>query len=129
MNSDDSKPTGLIDATDKPNHFGLALKHFAYFVRPGFTRVDATAQPLDGVSLSAYGGTGGQAVIVLINDGSADRTLSVAVTGPSPAAWTPYRTSATESFAKLPNLTASAGSFGVTLPAKSITTLVNAASQ
>ncbi|MFG6486879.1 glycoside hydrolase family 30 beta sandwich domain-containing protein [Roseateles sp. BYS78W] len=125
VNSDDNKPTGLVDNANKPNHFGLGLKHFAYFVRPGFTRVDATAQPLDGVSLSAYGGTGGQAVIVLINDGSVDRTLSVAVAGRSPAAWTPYRTSATESFAKLTNLAASAGSFSVTLPAKSITTVVN----
>jgi len=125
VNSSDAKPTGLVDAANKPNHFGLGLKHFAYFVRPGFTRVDATAQPLDGVSLSAYGGANAKAVIVLINDSTQDRALSVAVAGRSPAGWTPYRTTATMSFAKLATLPASGGGFSITLPARSVTTLVN----
>lgn len=125
VNSSDAKPTGLIDAANKPNHFGLGLKHFSFFVRPGYTRVDATTQPLDGVSLSAYAGPAGKAVIVLINDGAADRTINTAITGRSAGSWTPYRTSATESFAKLASIAANTGGLAITLPARSLTTLVS----
>jgi O-glycosyl hydrolase len=124
VNSNDAKPTGLIDASNKPNHFGLGLKHYSYFVRPGFVRVDATARPADGVGLSAYGGTDGKAAIVLLNESAEARTLTVAVAGRSVASWTPFRTSATASFEKLAPIAATTGAFSITLPARSLTTLV-----
>lgn len=124
VNSSDAKPTGLIDANNKPNHFGIGLKHYSWFVRPGFVRVDATAKPADGVGLSAYGGADGKAALVLLNESSEARTLTIAVAGRNVASWTPYRSSATASFEKLAPITATGGSFSITLPAKSLTTLV-----
>jgi len=125
VNSSDAKPTGLIDANNKPNHFGIGLKHYSYFVRPGFVRVEATAQPMDGVRVSAYGGAQGQAVIVLSNEAAAERTLTLAVNGSSSTGWTPYRSTAQASFERLAPLTPTAGSLSLTLPARSLTTLVN----
>lgn len=125
VNSSDAKPTGLIDANNKPNHFGIGLKHYSYFVRPGFVRVEATAQPMDGVRVSAYGGAQGQAVIVLSNEAAAERTLTLAVNGSSSTGWTPYRSAAQASFERLAPLTPTAGSLSLTLPARSLTTLVN----
>ncbi|MCE4553074.1 glycoside hydrolase family 30 beta sandwich domain-containing protein [Pelomonas cellulosilytica] len=127
-NSDDAKPTGLIDKADKPNHFGLALKHFAFFIRPGFVRVDATARPADGVSLSAYrtpaGAATPRAVVVLVNEGATPRTLDVAVTAAAGAgSWTPYQTTATASFQALAPIAATAGGLSITLPPRSLTTL------
>lgn len=123
VNSSDAKPTGLIDANNKPNHFGIGLKHYSYFVRPGFVRVDATAKPADGVGLSAYGGPDGKAALVLLNESAEAQTLTVAVVGRSVSSWTPYRSSATASFEKLAPIAAAGGSFSITLPARSLTTL------
>jgi O-glycosyl hydrolase len=128
VNSNDAKPTGLIDAANKPNHFGLALKHYAYFIRPGMQRVDATAEPLPGVKLSGYaspiGAANPRAVLVLINSGTQPQTLDLALSGRTFTTWTPYVTSATARFERQAALTATAGRLGLTLPATSLVTLV-----
>lgn len=128
VNANDAQPTGLIDAANRPNHFGLGLKHYAYFIRPGLQRVEATAQPLPGVRLSAYASPAGaaspRAVLVLINDGSQPQTLDLALAGRADSSWTPYVTTATARFERQAALSATAGRLSLTLPAKSLTTLV-----
>lgn len=128
VNASDAKPTGLIDAANKPNHFGLALKHYALFVRPGMQRVEATALPLPGVRLSAYatpaGAASPRAVMVLVNDNAQPQTLELLLAGRSFSAWTPFVTSATVRFERQATLTAKADRLSITLPAKSLTTLV-----
>ncbi|SHN12952.1 glycoside hydrolase family 30 beta sandwich domain-containing protein [Rhizobacter sp. OV335] len=131
VNSNDSTPTGLIGTNNKPTYFGIGLKHFSYFIRPGYVRYDATALPQKGVRVSAFGTPPGaadsKAVVVLVNENAADVTLttSIAPAGRSLTSLTPYRTTATATFAQQPAIGVSANTFSISLPAKSITTLVN----
>lgn len=129
VNSNDAKPTGLIDNANRPNHFGLALKHYARFVRPGMQRVDTTAQPLPGVRLAAFatppGATPAQAVLVLINDNAQPQALDIALAGRSFTAWTSYVTTEAAGFQAQATLGAPAARLSLTLPARSLTTLVS----
>jgi glucuronoarabinoxylan endo-1,4-beta-xylanase len=131
VNSDDAKPTGLVSNGDKPTYFGLGMKHFSYFIRPGYVRYDATSLPQKGVRVSAFGTAPGVAdgkvVMVLVNENPADVTLTASINpaGRTLTALTPYRTSATATFERQPAIGVSANAFSIALPAKSITTLVN----
>jgi O-glycosyl hydrolase len=129
VNSSDQRPTGLIDAANKPNHFGLGLKHFAWFIRPGLQRVEATAEPLPGVKLTAYASPAGaaspRAVLVLINANAQEQALDLAIqpAGRMLQRWTPYVTSATARFERQAEIQG-APTLPLRLAAKSITTLV-----
>jgi glucuronoarabinoxylan endo-1,4-beta-xylanase len=131
VNSDDSKPTGLISNSNKPTYFGIGLKHFSYFIRPGYVRYDATSLPQKGVRVSAFGTPPGapdsKAVVVLVNENPADVTITTSnnPAGRSLTALTPYRTTATATFARQSAIGLNANVFSILLPAKSITTLVN----
>jgi glucuronoarabinoxylan endo-1,4-beta-xylanase len=48
VNSNDSTPTGLIGTNDSPTYFGIGMKHFSYFIRPGYVRYDTTSLPQKG---------------------------------------------------------------------------------
>jgi glucuronoarabinoxylan endo-1,4-beta-xylanase len=130
VNSNDNTPTGLITSTGKPTYFGLGMKHFSYFIRPGYVRYDTTALPLKGVRVSAYGTPAGtadnKAVVVLVNENTTDVTLTTSVNaaGRALGSLTPYPT-ATATFQKQPAIGLSGNVFSISLPAKSITTLVN----
>jgi glucuronoarabinoxylan endo-1,4-beta-xylanase len=131
VNSNDSMPTGLISTSNTPTYFGIGLKHYSYFIRPGYVRYDATSLPQKGVRVSAYGtpagATNSKTVVVLVNENAVDVTLAASINaaGRSLTALTPYRTTATATFARQPDLAVSGNAFTVVLPAKSITTLVN----
>ena len=131
VNSNDAKPTGLIGSDNKPTYFGIGLKHFSYFIRPGYVRYDTTVLPQKGVRVSAFGtpaGAGnGKAVVVLVNENATDVTLTASINpaGRALTSLTPYLTNATATFAQQPAIGVSGNTFTVTLPAKSITTLVN----
>ena len=131
VNSNDSTPTGLIGTNNKPTYFGIGLKHFSYFIRPGYVRYDATSLPQKGVRVSAFGTPAGtadnKAVVVLVNENATDVTLttSIAPAGRSLTSLTPYRTTGTATFERQPAIGVSANAFSISLPAKSITTLVN----
>jgi glucuronoarabinoxylan endo-1,4-beta-xylanase len=131
VNSDDAKPTGLVDTHNTPTYFGLGMKHFSYFIRPGYVRYDTTSVPQRGVRVSAFGtpsgATDSKAVVVLVNENAADVTLTVAISpaGRSLTSLTPYRTTSTATFARQPAIPVSGNSYTVVLPSKSITTLVN----
>jgi len=131
VNSNDATPTGLIGTNNKPTYFGIGLKHFSYFIRPGYVRYDATSLPQKGVRVSAFGTPSGaadsKAVVVLVNENAADVTLttSIAPGGRSLTSLTPYRTTATATFERQPEIGVSANTFSISLPAKSITTLVH----
>jgi hypothetical protein len=80
------------------------MKHFSYFIRPGYVRYDATSLPQQGVRVSAFGTPPGavdsKAVVVLVNENAADVTLttSIAPAGRSLTSLTPYRTTGTATF-------------------------------
>jgi glucuronoarabinoxylan endo-1,4-beta-xylanase len=66
-------------------------------------------------------------VVVLVNENAADVTLtpSISPAGRSLISLTPYRTTATATFERQPAVGVNANVFSISLPAKSITTLVN----
>ncbi len=101
---------------------GDCIGHWSKFVRPGFHRVDATASPGSGLSLSAYAGDTG-IVVNVVNTGSAS-TLSVSIPGTTISSFTKYTTSSSKSLANDGTVTASNGSMSVPLDGSSITSLV-----
>ena len=131
VNSNDSTPTGLISTNNTLTYFGIGMKHFSYFIRPGYVRYDTTALAQKGVRVSSFGTPPGaadnKAVVVLVNENTTDVTLTASINpaGRSLPSLTPYRTTATATFARQPAIAVSGNSFSVVLPAKSITTLVN----
>ncbi|KQW00854.1 hypothetical protein ASC87_16745 [Rhizobacter sp. Root1221] len=131
VNSSDSTPTGLISTSNKPTYLGIGMKHFSYFIRPGYVRYDATSLPQKGVRVSAYGTPPGaadsKAVVVLVNENAVDVTLTTSISpaGRSLSSLTPYRTTETSTFERQPTIGVNANVFSISLPAKSITTLVN----
>jgi glucuronoarabinoxylan endo-1,4-beta-xylanase len=131
VNSDDAKPAGLISTANKPTYFGIGMKHFSYFVRPGYVRYDATSLPQKGIRVSAFGSPAGAAdgkvVLVMINDNAVDVpvTASISAAGRTLTSLTPYRTTAGATFEREPAIAVSANAFSISLPPKSITTLVN----
>ena len=131
VNSNDSTPTGLISGNNTPTYFGIGMKHFSYFIRPGYVRYDTTSLAQKGVRVSAFGtpsgASDGKVVVVIVNENATDVPLTASINpaGRSLTALTPYRSSATAKFERQPAIDASGNAFSVLLPAKSITTLVN----
>jgi len=113
----------LITASAVPTYFGLAMAQFSRFVRPGYYRYNATATPVTGVYLSAYGGNGHQ-VIVAINSTSSGVTLPILIANQTVTSMTPYQTTSSSSVSQLSAVTVTNNEFSATLPAQSITTYV-----
>ncbi|MEU4473938.1 RICIN domain-containing protein [Micromonospora sp. NPDC023888] len=107
---------------------GAMMAHFARFVRPGFVRIDATANPASNVYVSAYRG-GDTVVIVAVNKNtsavSQQFTLSNTTASGSVSNWL---TDASRTVAPQGALTMSNGSLTVTLPARSVMTFVTSVS-
>jgi O-glycosyl hydrolase len=97
---------------------GYCMSHFAKFVRPGYVRVSATANPSSGVYVTAYK-SGNTAVIVAVNQNSSSRSLTFSLSGGSVGSFTKYETSSSNSLSNM-------GSVGSTdtLAANSINTYV-----
>jgi glucuronoarabinoxylan endo-1,4-beta-xylanase len=99
--------------------------HFSRFIRPGSivlgsTSTDSTLQ------VTAVKPVSGNVAIVLSNTGRNSHTVTVSLTGLSnqPASVTPYRTSASDNQAQLSPIGVAAGVFTITVPAKTILTIV-----
>ncbi|MET9460797.1 glycoside hydrolase family 30 beta sandwich domain-containing protein [Streptomyces canus] len=102
---------------------GATMAHFARFVRPGYTRVEATAKPATDVYVSAYRG-GGSTVVVAVNKGAAAVSQQFTLAnsaGPTVSSWL---TDASRNVASQGTTAVSNGSFTVTLPARSMMTFV-----
>ncbi|SNY25168.1 cellulose binding domain-containing protein [Paractinoplanes atraurantiacus] len=103
---------------------GAVMAQFSRFVRPGYVRVDATANPATNVFVSAYRG-GDTVAIVAVNKNSSavsqQFTLAGTAASGSVAAWL---TDAGNNVARQSALSMANGSVTVTLPARSVMTLV-----
>ena len=113
----------LVDVNNNPTYFGYAMAQFARFVRPSYLRYNATATPVAGVYLSAYGGNGHQ-VIVAINSTNSPVTMPVVIQGQSVTTMTPYQTTSSLSVSALSPIAVTNNEFSAILPAQSITTYV-----
>lgn len=106
---------------------GYCMGQWSKFVRPGFHRVDATANPASGLSLSAYQGNS-SVVVVVVNTNNSTANLSLSIPGASASSFTKYTTSSSKSLKNDGTVSASNGSLSVTLDASSVTSLVGAMS-
>src|SRR6202451_23188 len=114
---------GLIDTNSNPTYYGDALAQFSKFVRPGYVRASATANPNSNVFVSAYKGSS-NSVIVAINAGGSSVSQLFTIQNETVSAVTPYQTTSSEQVAQLSNVSVSSDAFTYTLPAESITTFV-----
>ena len=117
---------GLTDANFDTSQRMYAIGNWSKFVRSGYYRIDATANPQSEVYVSAFQDTpSGTLVIVAINNGGSNvsQTFSIA-NGPNFTSVTPWITSASLSLAQQSAISVSANSFTSTLAASSVTTFV-----
>lgn len=114
-----------LDAAGNPSasYMGNAIAQFARFVRPGYFRYSATPNPVSGVYVSAYAGSGHQ-VIVAINANTAPTIVPFYVENASIASMIPYQTTASAGVAAQAPVSLANNNFTYTLPAQSITTFV-----
>jgi glucuronoarabinoxylan endo-1,4-beta-xylanase len=103
------------------------LGQFAKYIRPGYYRVDATANPATGVSVSAYRGED-KVVIVAVNTGSASVNQNFVVRGGTATQVSSWQTTANSNMAAGQSYPVSSGAFTAPLPAQSITTFVGTVS-
>jgi O-glycosyl hydrolase len=109
---------GPLDESGNITKRGYVMSHFAKFVRPEYTRVDATASPQSGVYVTAYK-SGDTLVIVAVNQNSSSQSVTFSLSGGSVSSYTKYETSSSNNLSDI-------GSVGSTntLAANSINTFV-----
>ncbi len=117
-----STPAAAGTATKR----GYCMAQYSKWVRPGYIRVDATANPLTNVFVSAYKNNG-DVVIVAVNKNTSAKAITFSVPGTVVTSWENYTTSASKNIAKGTTITAN-DNFQVTLEASSVTTFVGKAS-
>lgn len=115
--------TGLVNASYQPTYFGWAMAQYARFVRPGYVRVDATANPATSVYVSAYQGNG-HSVIVAINMGTSAASVAFIIQNQTLTSLTPYQTTGSATVAQQSAVSVTNSQFNYSLPAQSITTFV-----
>ncbi|HEY9062829.1 MAG TPA: glycoside hydrolase [Pseudobacteroides sp.] len=123
---------GLIQMNMSSKTYTVAKRlytigQYARFIRPGWQRFSATANPVSGVYVTAYKDPAtGEFAVVAINNGSSNQSVTFDMKGFSASSVTPYTTSATQNLAEGSNIAVSGSSFTGNLPAKSVTTFVGA---
>lgn len=101
------------------------MGNFSRFVRPGYTRVGATARPSTGIKITAYyDSAANRAAIVAIDSLPTPVSVSFALSGKTARSVTPYVTDSTRSLAVQDAIVPTTGSFTYALPARSVTTFV-----
>jgi glucuronoarabinoxylan endo-1,4-beta-xylanase len=115
---------GPIDESGNVSKRGYVMSQYARFVRPGFTRVNATdyyARTL--VDVTAYR-QGSKIVIVAINRNSTAKNHRFVLWNGTKGSFTTYTTSSTKDCEQQSAITFKNGSFDYTLEPSSITTFV-----
>ncbi|WP_322922982.1 glucuronoxylanase [Paenibacillus campi] len=101
---------------------GYSMAHFSKFVRPGYTRVDATENPNNNVYVSAYKG-GGKVIIIAINKNNSATNQSFALQNGGVSKVSSWTTDASRNLA-FGSVNTSGSAFNANLPAQSVTTFV-----
>jgi glucuronoarabinoxylan endo-1,4-beta-xylanase len=102
---------------------GAMMAHFARFVRPGYVRIDATANPASNVYVSAYRG-GDTVAIVAVNKGTSAVSQQFTLANSTASSASSWLTDASRNVAPQGTVGMSNGSLTVTLPARSVMTFV-----
>jgi len=114
---------GPIDENSAITKLGYVMAHFARYIRPGYSKISCTANPTQGVYTTAYK-SGSKIVIVAINTNSAITYQPFTIGGVTVNNFNRYVTTSSSNLAAS-TLAISNNSFGINLPASSITTLVS----
>lgn len=115
---------GLDDGAGTRAKRAYMMGQYGKFVRPGFSRIDATRSPQTGISISAYRNAGSRTLIIIATNytGSAvSQVFNIANASPISSV-VPTITSSTQNMATLSSASLSGNSFTYTLPAQSIVT-------
>ncbi|MGA7884298.1 MAG: Ig-like domain-containing protein [Acidobacteriaceae bacterium] len=120
---------GLVDHAGNVTVMGDVMGQYSKFIQPGYKRASATATPVSNVYVSAYTGqdnSGGQHyVIVVINTATSANTLTLTLDNASGVtSLTPWQSTSSAGLQQQPAVTVTNGQLTYTLPASSITTLV-----
>ncbi|MEV4378028.1 cellulose binding domain-containing protein [Streptosporangium sp. NPDC049644] len=107
---------------------GAVMAHFARFVRPGYVRIEATANPASNVYVSAYRGGDSTVVIVAVNKGTSAVSQQFTLANSTAAGVSSWLTDASRNVAPQGTTGVSNGSLTVTLPARSMMTFVTGVS-
>ncbi|MEU0534026.1 glycoside hydrolase family 30 beta sandwich domain-containing protein [Amycolatopsis tolypomycina] len=102
---------------------GACMAHFAKWVRPGYQRITATANPQSNVYVSAFK-SGARVVIVAINKNTSVVDLSVTIRDTGSGTAQTWLTNQSANLAPATGITISNGAFNAQLPARSIRTFV-----
>jgi glucuronoarabinoxylan endo-1,4-beta-xylanase len=104
------------------------IGNFSRFVRPGWTRIEATAKPVSNVYLTAYkDSAGGKFAIVVINMNNTAKDISFLLQDFSTGSLIPYRTSDSENLKELSPISVNGGKFIAPLSPNSVTTFTGSA--
>jgi len=113
---------GLIDESSNITKTGYVMAHFARFVRPGYSKISCTANPIPGIYCTAYK-SGTKLVIVAINENTVDFNQTFNLGSSSVTGFTRYKTTSSSNLVT-DSFTAN-GNFSTVLSASSITTLIS----
>lgn len=102
---------------------GANMAHFSKWVRPGYSRITATANPQSNVFITAFK-SGSKIVIVAINKNTADVYLPFTIRDAGSGNLSTWLTDASRTLAPYTAVPMTNGSFGSQLPARSIRTFV-----
>lgn len=114
---------GMIDESSNITKRGYVMSQWARYVRPGYNKISCTANPTSGVYVTAYK-SGSKIVVVAVNQNTAVTYQPFSISGVTVAGFNRYRTTSAANLAA-DSFTISGGSFGINLPAQSVTTLVS----
>ena len=114
---------GPMDENGNITKRGYVMAQWARYVRPGYSKISCTANPTSGVYVTAYK-SGSKIVVVAINQNSAITYQPFTISGATVAGFNRYRTTSSANLTA-DSFTISNGSFGINLPASSVTTLVS----
>ncbi|MDP4226165.1 MAG: hypothetical protein Q8910_07285, partial [Bacteroidota bacterium] len=113
----------LIDSKNALTKNACAIGQFSKWIRPGYNRIEATANPNSNVYISAYT-NGTKVVIVAINMSTVAISQPFKIQNGNISSATPYVTSGSKNIAASSNIAVSNNGFTAILDAHSITTLV-----
>ncbi len=101
-----------------------AFANYSRFIRPGAVRISATSSN-SGVDISAFKNTNGSVAIVVLNNNNSSDNVNYSMPGTgSSGPVTPYLSNGSSNVAQQSAITLSNGSFGATIPARSLVTYV-----
>lgn len=116
---------GFIKENGQVSKRGHIMAQYARYVRPDYKRIGATEKPYSDVSVSAFKGPNNKIVMVVVNTGTASRSLNLTLQHTSVANLVKYSTSATLNVAYGGTTRVNNGLANVIVEPQSVTTFVS----